>query len=43
MRKPSLKDIQVVRNIWAMGIIVETLPSTDGSVRKVEIGKARRG
>ncbi|XP_037609979.1 uncharacterized protein LOC119478948 [Sebastes umbrosus] len=36
-----LKDNQVKRNEWPMGIIVKTFPSTDGRVRKVEIKTAR--
>ncbi|XP_024116301.1 uncharacterized protein LOC112137986, partial [Oryzias melastigma] len=32
-----LKDKQLKRNEWPMGIVVKTLPSKDGVVRKVEV------
>nr|XP_054604550.1 uncharacterized protein LOC129165413 [Nothobranchius furzeri] len=48
-RKPNLKegnivllkDKQLKRNEWPMGIIVKTLPSKDGVVRKLEVKVAR--
>ncbi|KAJ0012255.1 hypothetical protein NQD34_013230 [Periophthalmus magnuspinnatus] len=36
-----LKDKQLKRNEWPMGIIVKTLPSKDGVVRKIEVKVAR--
>ena len=38
-----LKDNQVQRNDWPMGVIVKTFPSADGRVRKVEIKTAKGG
>ncbi|XP_042150458.1 uncharacterized protein LOC121838334 [Ixodes scapularis] len=38
-----LRDKQVHRNEWPMGVIVNTFPSADGKVRKVEIKTATRG
>lgn len=32
-----LKEKQLKRNKWPMGIIVKTLPSKDGVVRKMEV------
>ena len=36
-----LKDKQLKRNEWPMGVIVKTLPSRDGVVRKVEVKVTR--
>nr|XP_020483745.2 uncharacterized protein LOC109978925 [Labrus bergylta] len=38
-----LKDKQVKRNYWPLGIVVKTFPSADGKVRKVEIKTANDG
>ncbi|XP_063743151.1 uncharacterized protein LOC134866887 [Eleginops maclovinus] len=38
-----LKNDQLQRNDWPMGVIVKTFPGTDGRVRKVEIKTARDG
>ena len=38
-----LKDEQVTRNEWPMGIIIKTFPGTDGRVRKVEVKTAKDG
>jgi len=38
-----LKDKQVKRNEWPMGIIVKAVPSTDGVVRKVEVKTVQHG
>ncbi|XP_033867815.3 uncharacterized protein LOC117407211 [Acipenser ruthenus] len=38
-----LKDSQVKRNDWPMGIVVKTFPGRDGKVRKVEVKTAREG
>lgn len=36
-----LKDMQLKRNEWPMGVIVKTLPSRDGVVRKMEVKVTR--
>lgn len=38
-----LKDKQVKRSEWPMGIIVKAVPSTDGLVRKVEVKTVQHG
>ncbi|XP_065144903.1 uncharacterized protein [Paramisgurnus dabryanus] len=38
-----LKDSQVHRNEWPVGLIVNTFPSQDGKVRKVEVRVAKQG
>ncbi|XP_037393887.1 uncharacterized protein LOC119263246 [Pygocentrus nattereri] len=38
-----LKNDQLQRNDWHMGIIIKTFPSADGRVRKVEIKTAKDG
>ncbi|XP_041115383.1 uncharacterized protein LOC121320779 [Polyodon spathula] len=38
-----LRDSQVKRNDWPMGIVVKTFPGRDGKVRKVEVKTARQG
>lgn len=38
-----LKDNQVQRNDWPMGIIVKTFPSANGRVRKVDIKTVKDG
>ncbi|XP_067282638.1 uncharacterized protein [Pseudorasbora parva] len=38
-----LKDKQVKRNEWPMGIIVKSVPSADGMVRKVEVKTVQHG
>lgn len=38
-----LKDSQVKRNEWPMGLITKTVPSNDGKVRKVEIKVTKQG
>lgn len=38
-----LKDGQVKRNHWPMGVVVKTFPSHDGKVRKVEVKIASGG
>lgn len=38
-----LKDKQVKRNEWPMGIIVKAVPSSDGVVRKVEVKTVLNG
>ncbi|VDI33950.1 Hypothetical predicted protein [Mytilus galloprovincialis] len=32
-----LKDIDLVRNQWSVGVILETFPSEDGRIRKVSV------
>ncbi len=36
-----LKDTQVTRNDWPLGVITETMPSKDGKVRKVEVNTTK--
>ncbi|XP_034386287.1 uncharacterized protein LOC117729388 [Cyclopterus lumpus] len=38
-----LKDSQVPRNEWPLGLVTQTFPSEDGKVRKVEIKVTRTG
>lgn len=38
-----LKDSQVKRNHWPMGVVVKTFSSHDGKVRKVEVKVASGG
>lgn len=38
-----LRDKDVHRNLWPMGIIVKTLPSDDGNIRKAEICVVKQG
>lgn len=38
-----LKDTQVKRNEWPTGVIVETFPSHDGRIRKVNVKIMRHG
>ncbi|XP_022062446.2 uncharacterized protein LOC127534576 [Acanthochromis polyacanthus] len=38
-----LKDLQVSRNEWPMGLVVKTLPSSDKKVRKVEVRVVKGG
>ncbi|XP_073449004.1 uncharacterized protein [Aquarana catesbeiana] len=38
-----LKDTQVHRNEWPVGLIVETVPSNDSKVRKVKVKVMRQG
>lgn len=38
-----LKSDQLQRNDWPMGIILKTLPSEDGRVRKVQIKTTKDG
>lgn len=38
-----LKDKQVHRNVWPVGIVVKTLPSVDNIVRKVEVKIIKEG
>ncbi|XP_055362121.1 uncharacterized protein LOC114849211 isoform X2 [Betta splendens] len=38
-----LKDAQVNRNEWPMGVVVKALPSKDNKVRKVEVRIAKEG
>lgn len=38
-----LKDSQVQRNEWPLGLIVNTIPSKDSKVRKVEIKVNKQG
>ncbi|XP_061923831.1 uncharacterized protein LOC133663402 isoform X2 [Entelurus aequoreus] len=38
-----LKDEQTRRNEWPMGVIAKTVPSVDGTVRKVEVRVANQG
>lgn len=38
-----LKDKQTRRNDWPMGVIVKTVPSEDGPVRKAEVRVANQG
>ncbi|XP_069830268.1 uncharacterized protein [Dendropsophus ebraccatus] len=38
-----LKDQQAARIEWPMGLIIESIPSDDGKVRKVEVRVARQG
>lgn len=38
-----LKDSQVKRNEWPVGLIVKAIPSGDGKVRKVEVRIMRQG
>ncbi|XP_063758693.1 uncharacterized protein LOC134877201 [Eleginops maclovinus] len=38
-----LKDSQVSRNEWPMGLVVKTLPSSDNRVRKVELRIVKDG
>lgn len=38
-----LKDAQVKRNEWPTGVIVETIPSRDGRIRKVNVKIIRQG
>lgn len=38
-----LKDSQVSRNEWPMGLIVKTLPSSDKNVRTVEVRTVQSG
>lgn len=38
-----LKDTQVKRNEWPTGVIVETIPSRDGRIRKVNVKIMRQG
>ncbi|XP_031729760.1 uncharacterized protein LOC116397960 [Anarrhichthys ocellatus] len=38
-----LKDSQVTRNEWPLGLVTQTFPSEDGKVRKVEIKVTRTG
>lgn len=37
-----MKDSQAKRTEWPMGITVKTLPSKDGTVRKVEVRVVRQ-
>lgn len=37
----TLKDSQLKRNDWPMGIIMKTFPGRDGKVRKVDVKTAR--
>ncbi|XP_041717582.2 uncharacterized protein LOC121549770 [Coregonus clupeaformis] len=38
-----LRDSQVKKNDWPMGIIVKTFPGSDGKVRKVEVKTTKDG
>lgn len=38
-----LKDAQVHRSEWLVGLIVKTVPSNDSKVRKVEVKVMRQG
>ena len=42
-RRRLLKDSQVHRNEWPVGLIVKTLPSSDKRVRKVEVKIVKDG
>lgn len=38
-----LKDAQVKRNEWPVGVVVNAVPSEDSKVRKVDIKVVRQG
>lgn len=38
-----LRDKEAPRNNWPIGVVIQTLPSADGMVRKVEVKVARNG
>lgn len=38
-----LKDTQVKRNKWPVGVVVNTIPDKDSKVRKVDIKVVRQG
>ena len=38
-----LKDSQMKRNDWPVGLVTNTFPSEDGEVRKVEVKMVRKG
>ncbi|XP_067279206.1 uncharacterized protein [Pseudorasbora parva] len=38
-----LKDSQVQRNEWPVGLVVNTIPSQDAKIRKVEVKVAKQG
>lgn len=43
LRRLPAQDAQVKRNEWPTGVIVETIPSRDGRIRKVNVKIIRQG